>query len=962
MAEIKDKATGTVHYKDTLNLQQTDFPIRPNAAVDDVALIARWEKEELYDKAFIKNKGARKFILHDGPPYANANIHLGTAYNKILKDIVTKSQRMMGKHVPVTPGWDCHGLPIELRVTALHPEAQGAALKKECRDYARHWIGVQKEEFKRLGVVMDWKHPYETMAPEYEAATVKAFGTFVEQGYISRKNKTVAWCATCQTVLAAAEIERHDRKDPSIYVQFPLASHPFKGIDEEVSLLVWTTTPWTLPLNRAVFLKAHAEYVALRINGQIMVVAAALADKICAMLGVPKEVVGTCTAEDLAGRKAHHPFIENLMVPVCADAQFVALQDGTACVHCAPGCGPEDYEVGIKNNLEIFSPLSPDGRYTEGIEPQELVGMSIKDALGWVMTKLQETKRLVHKTSINHAYPHCWRCRNGLMFRATRQWFCELDHKGLQEKSLQEVEKLRMLPEAMRNHLRASVGGRLEWCLSRQRTWGTPIVALLCTGCDKEMVDPQMLAQVVAGIAKEGIEYWDKVALTELMQPGMTCSDCGGTSFKKEQAILDVWFDSGVSHYAVLSQNKELGYPADMYLEGIDQHRGWFQSSLLTSMVLEGSACMKEIVTHGYTVDDKGRKMSKSLGNVTAPQELIDRMGTDGLRLWVASIEMQGDVVVSNVLLSNVQESYRKIRNTCRFLLQNLYDFDYAKDALSYDELLPLDQYALHELATFAEKVKKAYEETNFTGVYHAFVDYSTGELSSFYLDIIKDRLYTDKADGRERRSAQTVCWIILDTMTRLMAPILSFTAEHLSDYYQKDKKDSIHLQDFAQLTPAWSFADGLVDREKREVQWGIMRDVRSSVLKALEMLRQRGTVKHSLEAKVTIIMNTSTEPMALVKDLLSDIQKTGQSQEQFLKEFFIVSACDVLEEDIQYEDAMDEEEGDEAYFEDEKLGLQVKASHAPGIKCPRCWQWEVTDHQHGLCARCEKVVAALNN
>jgi len=981
MAENKDQGAGLAQYKDTLNLPQTDFPIRPSAAIDDPALIARWQKEGLYDKAFVKNKGAVKFILHDGPPYSNAHIHLGTAYNKILKDIVTKSQRMMGKHVPVTPGWDCHGLPIELRVTADHPQARGAELKKACRDYARHWIEVQKEEFKRLGVVMDWSHPYETMAPGYEAATVRAFGTFVEQGYISRKNKTVAWCAECQTVLAAAEIERYERKDPSIYVQFPLASHPFQDVTQEVSLLVWTTTPWTLPLNRAVFLKANASYVALSIHGQVMVVAAALADKICAMLDAPKEIVGTCKAEDLAGRQAHHPFVEGLVVPVCADAQFVGLEDGTACVHCAPGCGPEDYDMGIKNNLEIFSPLSADGKYTEGIEPQELLGLSVKDALGWVISKLQEKKRLVHKASITHAYPHCWRCRKGLIFRATRQWFCELDHKGLQEKSLAAVETLKMLPEAMRNHLRASVGGRLEWCLSRQRTWGTPIVALLCTDCDKEVVDHKMLESVADGIAKEGIEYWDTVSLEKLIKPGMKCADCGSSSFKKEQAILDVWFDSGVSHYAVLSRNKDLAYPADMYLEGIDQHRGWFQSSLLTSMVLESSPCMKEIVTHGYTVDDKGRKMSKSLGNVIAPQELIDRMGTDGLRLWVASIEMQGDVVVSNTLLTNVQESYRKIRNTCRFLLQNLYDFDPKKHMLAYDDLLPLDQYALHELALFSEKIKKAYGETNFTGVYHGFVDYSTGELSSFYLDIIKDRLYTDKAGGRERRSAQTVCWMMLDVMNRLMAPILSFTAEYLSDHYQKDKKESIHLQDFASVPFAWGQVDqrqfsnvrvtggkaaahigAAVDRAKKEVQWGLLRDVRSTVLKALELLRQKGTVKHSLEAKVTLIMNSSTEPMTLVKELLSDIQKSGQPQEQFLKEFFIVSACDVVDTDEYDEDDSEIEDDEEVYFEDEKSGLQVKASHAPGIKCPRCWQWEVTDHHHGLCARCQKVVAALTN
>ncbi len=936
-------------FKDTLNLPRTDFPIRAQAALEDNLMIERWDREQLFEKAFLKNKGQKSFILHDGPPYANAHIHLGTAYNKILKDIVTKSERMTGKHVPVTPGWDCHGLPIELRVAAEHPEKKGAALKKECRAYASHWIQVQKEEFKRLGVVMNWNHPYLTMSPEYEAATVQAFSAFVKDGYISRKNKTVPWCADCQTVLASAEIEYYDKKDPSIYVMFPLQKHPFG--DQKVSLLVWTTTPWTLPLNRAVFLKPGAEYVVLSINNQQVIVGKALADKVCAFMQAPKIVVAECKAEDLVGLFAEHPFIKNLLVPVCAD-HFVGLSDGTACVHCAPGCGPEDYEVGLKNGLEIYSPLSPDGKYTKGIEPQELEGMSIKDALGFVMTKLQESNALFYKTSLTHSFPHCWRCRNGLMFRATRQWFCELNHQGLQKKSLEAITKIDMIPEAMRNHLKASISGRLEWCLSRQRTWGTPIVALLCVACDKEYSTVAMMDYVIAGIKKEGIEYWDRVPLEELMPKGLACNDCGGTVFKKEQAILDVWFDSGISHYAVLLHNKDLGYPADMYLEGIDQHRGWFQSSLLTSMALENSACMKTIVTHGYTVDDKGRKMSKSLGNVTAPQELIDTMGTDGLRLWVASIEIQGDVVVSKALLANIQESYRKIRNTCRFLLQNLYDFDAQKDAIPVEKLMTIDQYALHELHLFNEQVLKAYAQRSLTGVYHAFVDYCTGQLSSFYLDIVKDRLYTDQADGYERRSAQTVCAIILETITPLMAPILSFTAEHISDYYQKDKKESIHLQDFVATQSVWN--ESAI--KKNEEQWKVMRSVRSLVLKAIEQLRKKELIKHSLEAKVTLIMKTKTESTALIKEFLTTVALTEQSKEHFLKEFFIVSACDVVEE---YEQSGDEEENEESMCaSDDGMGLLVKASHAPGSKCPRCWQWEVTDNQQGLCKRCQKVVA----
>lgn len=981
----KLKEDKKVSYKDTLNLPQTDFPIRPQAGIDDPKMIERWQQEQLYETAFKKNSGNQQYILHDGPPYANGNIHLGTAYNKILKDVVAKSQRMMGKHVPVTPGWDCHGLPIELKVTAQFPELSGPALKKQCREYASQWIATQKEQFKRLGVVMNWDHPYLTMSKEYEAATVQAFGDFVQGGYIERKNKTVPWCASCQTVLATAEIEYYDRKDPSVYVAFELTKATqekvFPQIKEPVSLLVWTTTPWTLPLNKMVMLKPNAPYQVLKINDRLLVVGAQLADKLCTKFEVQKEVIAECNAQDLIGTNVLHPFIIGQETPVLG-ADLVGTDEGTACVHGAPGCGPEDYEVGVRNGIEIFSPLSTDGKYQTGILPESLVGLEVTKGHGPVIGLLQDAGNLIFKESIKHSYPHCWRCRNGLIFRATKQWFCDLSHNSLKEKALAAIKEIQFIPEATRNRLSASVSGRLEWCLSRQRTWGTPIIAAICNDCDTAFTTPEMISTVAQEIKKQGIEYWDTADLSTVLPKNACCKHCGKTNFRKEQDILDVWFDSGVSHQAVLKTVPGLSYPADLYLEGSDQHRGWFQSSLLTSVALEKQAAMKAIATHGYTVDDKGHKMSKSLGNVVAPQEMIDKMGTDGLRLWATSIDISRDATVSETLIKNVQEVFRKIRNTSRFLVSNLYDFDIKQDAIKPEELYLIDQYALQELHAFNQKVIAAYQYYDVTAVQHLFADYCASELSSFYLDIIKDRLYTDKPDGKARRSAQTVCWYILDTLTKLMAPILSFTAEQLSDCYQKEKTESIHLQNFAHVPdlvkqeaqknyrealghPVSTAKGGLSEqaefqllKEKKKSQWEALRAVREQVLKVLEQLRQKEIIKHSLEAKVTLTMNAEHPLMAPVTELLASVAATGQSKEQFLKEYFIVSDCDIIEDDI--EDTESEEyteDGEFIIYQSADAGLAVKAGHADGVKCPRCWQWEATDNANGLCHRCQQVV-----
>jgi len=968
---MPEKEKKKVSFKNTLNLPRTDFPIRLQAKESDPAMLARWEKNDLYKKTFDLNKDGEIFVLHDGPPYANGHLHLGHAYNKILKDIIGKSQRMLGKRVPMTPGWDCHGLPIELNVSKEFPNLSRLELKKKCRVFAQKWVDIQRDEFKQLGVLFNWDRPYLTMNYSFEASIVRAFGQFVAGGYIERKNKTIPWCASCQTVLASAEIEHKERKDPSIYVTFPLeakvAKSLFPDLDKPVSVLIWTTTPWTLPLNRAVVIKPDAQYVVLEVNEKFVILGKALVDKLCAAMKIEKKVVAEFASKKLAGAKVHHPFIDNLMVPILFDS-FVLLDEGTACVHSAPGCGPEDYEIAIKNNLEIFSPLSADGRYTKEIEPQELEDMPIVDGQIWVLRKLTELDRLLFKTSIRHPYPHCWRCHNALIFRATKQWFCDLTKNDLKKKALLACDTIKTVPEKSINRLKATVESRLEWCLSRQRVWGPPIAALLCVECDEPFINQDLVEKVAAGIQKQGIEYWDMVTVDEILPSKTKCTNCLSTKFKKETDILDVWFDSGVTHYAVLKDNPDLSFPADIYLEGKDQHRGWFQSSLLTSIVLNGIAPMRTVITHGFTVDKQGRKMSKSLGNVIPPQELIDKLGTDGLRLWVSSIDMQGDAIVSDALVKNVQQVFRKIRNTCRFLLSNLYDFDIEKNALPLEQLLPIDRYALTHLCQVNHEIIEYYKEYNLTAVFHRLADYCAVDLSSFYLDIVKDRLYVQKADGPKRRSTQMVCWYILDTLTKLIAPILSFTAETLADH-QLRQTESIHLQQFndlhklfEQLTLQYTdlvyssvpFHTGdtstvdVIAQNKAQIEqeniWSTLKAIRSAVLKAIELKRQEGMLKHSLEVQVIVYFDMSESSMVPLAVFFKQLELAKQDVVEFFQEFCIVSQFSIA----LTPDGLAKAEG---------VGVYIKVERAQGDKCPRCWQWKTTEHVHKLCLRCQEVI-----
>jgi len=952
MSKHEETEKTVLSYKDTLNLPTTDFPIRAQSHIFDKQVLERWEAEQLYVKTAAHNKGKKSFILADGPPYANGNIHLGHAYNKILKDIVTKSERMSGKHVPVIPLWDCHGLPIEFKVAGENPgiKEDPIALKKACREYAQKWVDVQKQEFRDLGVMMRWDQSRTTMDPVYEAQTLRAFGTMVGKEYVARKQKTVPWCMHCETVLANAEIEYEDRKDPSIYVQFPFSDEVTSKLftqvaGKKVGLLIWTTTPWTLPLNRAVVLKPGAKYQLVEMNDNLVILGKELVGKVAGVLEATPTVIAEFDAELLIGQKVTHPFVEGLQVPVIGDP-FVSLEDGTACVHSAPGCGPEDYEIGVKNNLEIFSPITVNGRYTDEIEPKDLSGMLVTDGQWAVLKKLDLAGNLLSKKSLRHSYPHCWRCRKGLIFRATKQWFCDLSKHDLRDRALEAITELRMIPETGRNRLSATVSGRLEWCLSRQRSWGVPIPAISCDDCDDVHLTTDVVEKVAQGVEKDGIEYWDKVEVSTLIPSG-TCQKCGSDKLRKEADILDVWFDSGVSHFAMLSEGVDISYPADMYLEGKDQHRGWFQSSLLTSLALNETPAMKEILTHGFTVDSKGRKMSKSIGNVVSPTEIVGKIGLDGLRLWVASNDYDSDPIVSQNLMNNVSEVYRKIRNTCRGLLLNLNDFDADKDLVSLDKMLLIDQYALCGLHDLNESIQQSYRDRKTTAVFHDLADYCVKDVSAFYLDIVKDRLYVEKANGLERRSAQTVCYYMVNTLAKLMAPILSVTAELISDISQKDKKVSIHLQDFEDLN--WVvdklFAQKQNEKSEFNDSWDAMRDVRNAVLKSLEELRGQGVIKHSLDAKVTLCVS-SYENYAKIEQLFEMVVQQGQSVERFLKEYFIVSQVKVV--------------SDAGDMQQVTPGIFVTSAKADGGKCARCWQWEVTDLFDGdrqLCNRCQKAL-----
>ncbi len=975
--------------KKTLCLFETTMPIRNNLKDLDKNMYLFSEENNINEKIFKKNKNNHLYVLHDGPPYANGNIHLGHAYNKIMKDICIRSHFMMEYNAYTTPGWDCHGLPIEHKVIQENTNANPLEIKNLCREYASKWVEEQKKSFKALGICMDFNKPYKTMDYKYQSDITHSLANLVEKGYISRAKKTIPWCCGCQTTLATAEIEYQNRKDPSIYVLFKLNKTDYIKITNKninnISLIIWTTTPWTLPLNRGVIIKKNSNYLLLLYEDTYFIIGENCFDHFSKQTNKEYTIIEKFLSNNLFNSSAHHPFENETLIPILLDDN-VETAEGTACVHTAPGCGPIDYEIGIKNNLEIYSPISPDGKYTNEIKISELIDMKITDAQGWVIKKLQENNTLWHKTTINHSYPHCWRSKEGLIFRATPQWFCNLEKDNFKEKVLSEIEKINFHPQNSKFFLKSTVLNRWEWCISRQRSWGVPIIALLNKKDNNYWTDATFIRIIANKIKEFGIEYWHTVTLEELKNILPQSFDI--SEWTKETNILDVWFDSGISHYAVL--NKQNKFPADVYLEGVDQHRGWFQSSLLTSIAINDCAPMKNIVSCGHTVDEKGQKMSKSIGNVISPEEIINQIGLDGLRMWVSSVNLGGDIVFGKKIFDNISEIYRKIRNTCRFAVQNLVDFDSQKDIIEFDKLGIINQSILKKMFIYQIKIINAYQEYKFTEVLHILIEIATSFLSSFYFDTIKDILYCNKNNSLERKSAQTTIYIILDSLTKLTAPILVNTSEDITNHYKSHKNESIHLESFCKF-PFFNSSKILKDtiftlkeeqpfhkeniknlydkilhaefleKEKsiNEINHSdylinIINTFRADVFKSTEELREKNIIKQSIEAKVTIKIGKNSKYQFIIDELKKEF---GLNLTSNLSQLLLISEIKIENLPNINKHIDNNKECNQSCWEECCLNYKIIAEKHTGKKCERCWKYFYQKDMEIICQRCKEAI-----
>ena len=926
-------------YKETLNLPKTDFPMRANLQKREPQLLERWATEELYQQIREKSAGRQKYVLHDGPPYANGHIHMGTALNKTLKDIIVKSRNMMGYDAPYIPGWDCHGLPIEhnveIELTKKGKELSKSEIRKECRKYAEKFLDIQREEFKRLGVLGDWDNPYITMNYDYEATTMRELGRFIEKSGVDKRLMSVRWCVSCETALAEAEVEHHNHHSPSVYVKFALSSDPQEIAPElagkNVKVVIWTTTPWTLPANLGIAFHPELDYVAVEHQDEVFIFAEGFLEDLAPRFGWGDDyrVLTTFAGAKLEGFECRHPFIDRPSKLVLAD--YVTLEQGTGCVHTAPGHGQEDYETGLRYGMEIYAPVDHQGRFLSDVE--RFAGMKVFDANKPITELLKEQGALMATEVIEHQYPHCWRCKEPVIFRATAQWFILMERNDLRKKALENIRNVRWIPEWGQERIYSMIEGRPDWCISRQRAWGVPIVAFYCDDCGELMLKKEVVDFVAEKVEKQGADVWFDLPVQELMPEGMVCDKCGGSAFTKDEDILDVWFDSGMSHAAVIEPNPALPWPVDMYLEGSDQHRGWFHSSLLEAVGTRGAAPYKSVLTHGYVVDGDGRKMSKSVGNVMLPQEVIKQYGAEILRLWVSSEDYRNDISISKEMLKHIADAYRRIRNTCRYMLGNLHDFDPAQDALPYDEMLDIDKWALHRLQILIKRILKAYEDFEFHAFFHTFHNFCVVEMSSFYLDILKDRMYTTKADSKERRSGQTAMNEILSAMVKLMAPILSFTAEECWGYIDAGGQ-SVHLQDFPKVDKAL-LADEL------DAHWSSFITVRNAILKTLEAARKEKVIGHSLDASVDIYASGAT--YALLRQFAEG-----------LDDLCIVSQAVLHDEGTAVpEDAIQSENVE---------GLALKIGKAPGEKCSRCWHYRTSigenpEHPE-ICAPCATAVS----
>ncbi len=920
-------------YKATLNLPKTDFPMKANLKELEPKVIERWEQERIYGLLQEKTGGGGTYILHDGPPYANGHIHIGHALNKILKDIIVKFKTMDGFRSPYVPGWDCHGLPIEHQVLkGLGPKKDGMSqqeIRKLCREYAEEFIAIQRDEFRRLGVFGDWRNPYLTMNYAYEAEIVREFGKFVGAGGVYKGKKPVYWCGSCETALAEAEVEYADHESPSVYVRFELpdaekALPSLKG--EKAGIVIWTTTPWTLVANLGIALHPEFDYVAVETGYGALILAEGLLASAMEKFGVKDhKIIAKFKGRRLEGLKARHPFIPRDSLVILGD--HVTLEAGTGAVHTAPGHGQEDYEVGLRYGLDIYAPVDHKGRFTR--EAGEFAGQHVHKANKGVIEALKGKGALLSEGKITHSYPHCWRCKNPVIFRATEQWFISMEKNGLLKRTIENAQAVTWVPAWGRDRFLSMIENRPDWCISRQRAWGVPIIAFTCRGCGKLALDKAIVDHVADIVEKEGADAWFVKTPAELTPPGARCKKCGGNDFEKEMDILDVWFDSGVSSAAVLKTRKELSWPADMYLEGSDQHRGWFQSSLLASVGTTGQAPYRTVLTHGFTVDGSGKKMSKSAGNVVAPQEVIEKYGAEVLRLWVSAADYRDDIRISQEILAHLAEAYRRIRNTCRYLLGNLSDFDPDRDRVKDGELLEIDRWALHRLQKLIQRVEKAYRDFEFHIVFHSLHNFCAVDMSAFYLDILKDRLYTAKQKSPSRRSGQTAMHAILSAIIRLMAPVLSFTADEVWGHmHEVESVKSVFLASFPKVE------DKYLD-DALEARWDRILAVRGEAAKVLEALRRDKKIGHSLDAEAVFY----AEPG------LHDFLKEYKSDLAFI---LIVSSVRIERESGAPPDA---------FTSDTVKGLRITAMPAKGRKCGRCWMYSETvgtvkDHPE-ICGRC---------
>ena len=893
-----------------------------------------WEENKIYEKKQELHAGHKKFVLHDGPPYANGKIHMGTALNKILKDIIMKYKYAQGFDTPYVPGWDTHGMPIEhaaIKNLGLNRhELDTLVLRKECHDYALKWIDEQRTDFKRLGVLGDWDHPYITMTHDYEAVQIHVFGEMAKKGYIYKGKKAVYWCPHCETALAEAEIEYGEEKSPAIFVKMPLVKDngmlPEAAQGKPAYIVIWTTTPWTMPANVAIALHPDFEYPWVECEGEILFMAKEMLEavgKVCKK--DLSNIIGTCKGKDMEYAECRHPFetIDRKSLVVLAD--YVTLEAGTGCVHTAPGHGADDFETGVRYNLPIICPVDGSGKLTAEAGA-DFAGMFVFDANVPIIKYLAWLNRLFGKENIRHQYAHCWRCKNPIIYRATEQWFASVD--GFREEALNAIANdVQWIPSWGEARIHNMVADRHDWCISRQRVWGVPIPIFYCEDCNEHLVNDDTINAVADLFAKEGSDAWWAHSAEEILPQGTKCPKCGGTHFRKESDIMDVWFDSGSSHAAVCKTRPELAWPADMYLEGSDQHRGWFQSSLLTSVATEGKAPYRAVLTHGYVVDGEGRKMSKSVGNTVAPQEVIAQYGADIIRLWAASSDYKADIRISKEILKQLSEVYRKIRNTIRYILGNTNDFNYETDKVEFKDMLELDRWALMHMQLLKKEVSAAYESYDFHVLYHAIHNFCSVEMSSYYLDILKDRLYAYKADSFERRSAQTAMYEIMLDLVVMIAPVLSFTMEEVWQFMKKPAS----MPESVFMMPWPECKEEYID-EALESKWDNFIEIRSEITRVLEGARRAKTIGHSLDAKVEL--HATGEALAILRSVEGD-----------LATLLIVSQAKLVEGLAGGVEATGRED------------LKVTVQAAEGEKCERCWIYSDTvgkDAEHPtVCARC---------